>query len=540
MSRFGRRKFIKSAVGGAIGLSMIGTASAAEGRDQFVATVHGNGARKHLARNDIDVLHTIAGGRVLLVAAESADAVRNVQGVSNVEPNRAYRPVGPERQATEESTDEQFASIQWDKQEDTTGAFEAHSVATGAGRTVAIIDTGIDTAHPDLRNRVDRGQLFRADGLSSPDGTPTVAGGTSIAARLPPGTADEGDLTPDDDTVRLEPSVFLGSPDTREQPAADDVQSHGSHCAGIATAKHDDTSVGEDFGIAGMAPDADVVPLRVFYWKEITDYPFDVDGDGTKESVTVTTLYTTDFDILSAIDYAAQIGADAANMSLGGNVIKGSAHSSGDHVAYQRVIQRAVQRGTVVTTAAGNDDADLQHGGYYTLPNSVPGSISVSATGPNNQRVYYSNYGTSDIDVGAPGGGYETRAKTVTRDWDGDGDCEYPVGDTDDDGKTDYIDRNCVEWPYPLNLVYSTVPPDLNGGRAYDWYAGTSMAAPQVAGLVALVREANPELNAKQVQSIIENSARFSKGKGNANIGAGVVYAPGALEEATKRGGNSK
>lgn len=543
MSQFGRRKFIKSAVGGAIALSMIGTASAAEGRDQFVAIVRGKGARKRLARSDIDILHTVADGRVLLVAAESADAVRNVRGVSNVEPNRAYRPIGPERQATEESTDEQYADIQWDKQEDTTGAFEAHSVATGAGRTVAIIDTGIDTAHPDLRNRVDRGQLFRADGLSSPNGTPTVSGGTPIAARLPPGTADEGDLAPDDDTVELAPYVFLGSPDTREQPAADDVQSHGSHCAGIATAKHDETSVDEDFGIAGMAPDAEVVPLRVFYWKEITDFPFDVDGDGTEESVTVTTLYTTDFDILSAIDYAAQIGADAANMSLGGGVIKGKAHSSGDHVAYQRVIQRAVQRGTVVTTSAGNADADLQHGGYYTLPNSVPGSISVSATGPNNERVFYSNYGTSDIDVGAPGGGYETLKKTLCADYDSDGDGEVPVEkDTDGDGDTELVYEDCPlpEWPYPLNLVLSTVPPDLNGGMAYDWYAGTSMAAPQVAGLVALVREANPELSAKQVQSIIENSARFSKGKGSADIGAGVVYAPGALEEATKRGGNSK
>lgn len=508
MSRLNRRGFIKAAAG-ATALSMLGTASATKGRTQYVVTANGKHAERRLERDGIEVLGAIADGRVLLVAADSADAVRSVRGVSNVAPNRAFRPIGPERQATEESTDEQFASIQWDKHTETTGAFEAHDVATGAGRTVAIIDTGIDADHPDLRARMDRGRLFRADGLSSPSGTPTVTGDTSIAARLPPGTADEGDTAPDDDTVELEPYLFLGSPDTREQPAADDVQSHGSHCAGIATAKHDDTSAGEDFGIAGMAPDAEVVPLRVFYWKEFTDYPFDVDGDGTDESVTVTTLYTTDFDILSAIDYAGDIGADAANMSLGGGVIKGRDHSSGEHVAYQRVIQRAVQQGTVVTTSAGNASADLQHGGYYTLPNSVPGSISVSATGPNNERVFYSNYGTSDIDVGAPGGGYETLEKTLAAD---------------------------TEWPFPLNLVYSTVPPDLNGGRAYDWYAGTSMAAPQVAGLVALIREVAPDMSAKQVQSVIENSARYTAGKGSPDVGAGIIHAPGALAEAAKRG----
>ncbi|WP_049971447.1 S8 family serine peptidase [Haladaptatus cibarius] len=79
------------------------------------------------------------------------------------------------------------------------------------------------------------------------------------------------------------------------------------------------------------------------------------------------------------------------------------------------------------------------------------------------------------------------------------------------------------------------VPPDLNDGTAYAWYAGTSMAAPQVAGLVALIREANPDLSAKKVQNIIENTARFSNGKSDADIGAGVIYAPDAVAEAEQR-----
>jgi subtilisin family serine protease len=193
--------------------------------------------------------------------------------------------------------------------------------------------------------------------------------------------------------------------------AADDVDSHGTHCAGIATGSNAGTT-----GIAGMAPDAKAVPLRVFYWKALSGYPYDADGDGEEESVTVTTLWTTDFDILSAIDYAGEMGADAANMSLGGGVVKGSAHKSGDHVAYQTVIQQAVKRGTVVTASAGNASSNLQQGGYYTLPNSVPGAMSVTATGPTNELAFYSNFGTSDIDVGAPGGGYETLEKTLCAD----------------------------------------------------------------------------------------------------------------------------
>lgn len=487
-----RRTLIKG-LASATALSAMGVASAADGRDQFVVTARGGGVERRLESAGVTVLDSVADGRVLLVAAESAEAA-DVQGVRSVDPNQGYRPVGPAKQSTEESLDEDFAAVQWDKQADTTGAFEAHDTATGEGRSVAIIDTGIDTDHPDLRNAVGRGKLFRADGAVSPDGSPTVDGDVEVPARLPDGP-------------EIASYVYLGAPATRDQPAGDDVDSHGSHCAGIATAKHDDTAPGEDFGIAGMAPDAEVVPLRVFYWKKRTGYPYDVDDDGEEESVTVTTLWTTDYDILAAIDYAGDIGVDAANMSLGGGVVKGSAHSTGEHVAYQTVIQSAVQRGTVVTTSAGNASADLQHEGYYTLPNSVPGSISVSATGPNNERVFYSNYGTSDIDVGAPGGGYETLEKTLASDTD---------------------------WPYPLNLVYSTVPPDLNDGSAYAWYAGTSMAAPQVAGLVALLREVNPDLSAKQVQSVVENTARFSTGKSSADVGAGVIHAPSALDRASK------
>ncbi|WP_435348896.1 S8 family peptidase [Haloarchaeobius sp. HRN-SO-5] len=492
MSNHYRRDFLETVAASATALSAIGVATAADGRDQYVVTVRGKETRSRLDRTDADVLASVADGQVLLVAAESAASVRGVTGVVDVRENLGYRPVGPQERSTAESLDEELAPRQWDKQADTTGAFQAHDTATGDGRTVAIIDTGIDTAHPDLRNSVERGMLFRVDGNSSPGGSPTVAGDTTIEARLPP--AGES----------IAPYIYLGSPDTRTQAAADDVDSHGSHCAGIATARHH----GDDIGIAGMAPDAEVVPLRVFYWKEYEGYPYDVDGDGEAESVTVTTLWTTDFDILSAIDYAGEIGADAANMSLGGGVIKGAAHQDGEHVAYQRVVQSAVQRGTVVTTSAGNADADLQHEGYYTLPNSVPGSISVSATAPNNERTFYSNYGTSDIDVGAPGGGYETLEKTLAED---------------------------TAWPFPLNLVLSTVPPDLNDGLAYDWYAGTSMAAPQVAGLVALVREVNPALSAGQVQNVIETTARYSDGSGDEDVGAGIVYAPGAVAEAEAR-----
>jgi subtilisin family serine protease len=237
----------------------------------------------------------------------------------------------------------------------------------------------------------------------------------------------------------------------------------------------------------------------VFWWIKTGD-----DSDPVDERWEPT---TTTADILTAIDYAAENGYDAANLSLGTPPLPPQANSEPFVRAYKQVIQSAVARGTVVAASAGNAATDLQRRGVFTLPNSVSGAMSISATAPNDALAFYSNYGTSEIDVGAPGGAYETLEKTLATD---------------------------TEWPYPTNLVLSTVPPDLNDGVAYAHYAGTSMAAPQVAGLVALLREVDPDLSAKRVQSIVENTARFSRGKSSADVGAGVVHAPSALEEAQR------
>lgn len=71
--------------------------------------------------------------------------------------------------------------------------------------------------------------------------------------------------------------------------------------------------------------------------------------------------------------------------------------------------------------------------------------------------------------------------------------------------------------------VFSTVP----GGYAY--FAGTSMAAPQVTGLVGLVRELDPDTNANQVENVIERGAEGS-GRGDPETGAGRINARRTVE----------
>jgi subtilisin family serine protease len=263
-----------------------------------------------------------------------------------------------------------------------------------------------------------------------------------------------------------------------------DSNGHGTHVAGIAAASG-------DVGVLGTAPDAELVSLKVFWYEDPSGHP-----DEDEPFMTTTTA-----DILAAIDAAAALGADAANMSLGTPPLPPQFNQYGFKVAYERVIQHANTQGTVVVASAGNSAANLQQGGYFTTPNSTAGALSVSATGPNDKLAFYSNYGTNEIDLGAPGGGYETLEKTLNED------------------------PTAVEWPFPLNLVFSTYP----GG--YAWLAGTSMAAPQVTGAVALIRDLAPGANVHQVESALKHGAEGTNGKSDPALGAGRLNAANSLTD---------
>lgn len=254
----------------------------------------------------------------------------------------------------------------------------------------------------------------------------------------------------------------------------DDSGSHGTHVAGTVGA----TGAA---GVVGTAPDTELIPIRVF----------PQDGGAAFG------------DILAGIDYAAEVGADAANFSLG---IPGVQEPGVDlnklKAEVQTVFQSVARRGTAITGSAGNDSGSLQGSGF-TLPNSVPAVMTVSATSPADTLSFYSNFGTSDIDVAAPGGWYETIPRTLGE--------ESEPGDI----------------PFPQNGVLSTVPTDLG---EYDYFSGTSMAAPQVAGLVALVRELEPDANASQVEQAIKRGAEFANGSSDQEFGAGRINALNTVE----------
>ncbi|MEV7582535.1 S8 family peptidase [Streptomyces erythrochromogenes] len=249
---------------------------------------------------------------------------------------------------------------------------------------------------------------------------------------------------------------------------------HGTHVAGTIAAATNNSK-----GIAGIAYNAKIQPVRVL----------GKCGGSTS-------------DIVDAITWAsggsvAGVPANATpakviNMSLGGPGACGT--------SYQNAINAAVARGTTVVVAAGNSNADAA--GYS--PASCNNVINVAASNRAGDRSYYSNYG-SIIDIAAPGG--ETRRAT----------------DTPGTVTT------------PENAILSTLNAGTTtpGSEIYKPYQGTSMAAPHVAGLAALLKSANSALTPAQIETAIKNNARPLAGTCTGGCGAGLADAAATVAAVT-------
>ena len=172
--------------------------------------------------------------------------------------------------------------------------------------------------------------------------------------------------------------------------------------------------------------------------------------------------------------------AEVINLSLGGSGSCGS--------TTQNAINGAVSRGTTVVVAAGNSNANVS--GF--TPANCNNVIAVAATDQNGSRASFSNYGAL-IDVSAPGVGIVSTLNSGTQG---------------------------------------------PGTESYASYNGTSMAAPHVAGVVALMQAAAPSpLSPAQVESILKSTARPLPGTCSGGCGAGIVNAKAAVDAAAGNGG---
>ncbi|GHH62123.1 serine protease [Streptosporangium violaceochromogenes] len=348
--------------------------------------------------------------------------------------------------------EEPLAGRQWDMKMIGATASGSHATAPGVKKVlVGVIDTGVDGRHPDIAPNFDRA-LSRNFVTDRPN---------------------------DSNGSRLDgPCEFAGCKD----PADWDDDGHGTHVAGTIA------SPVNGLGVAGVAPNVSLVNLRagqdsgLFFLKPSLD----------------------------ALTYAGDHGIDVVNMSYyidpwlfncKANPRDSKAErleQRGVITGMQRALDYARKRGVTLVGALGNGSTDLGRprtdvkspdypldserprridNSCLNVPAESRGVVSVSALGPTGRKAPYADYGVEQADLSAPGG-----------------------DENDGPGGPD-VTRNVLAAAPEHALrakglidaggrpVSDSVVRDCAGGTCayYQYLAGSSMAAPHVTGVAAVI-----------------------------------------------------
>ncbi|NTW22121.1 S8 family serine peptidase [Candidatus Falkowbacteria bacterium] len=314
----------------------------------------------------------------------------------------------------------------------------------------AVIDTGVDITHPDLKNNI----WINQDEI--------------------PGNRKDDDNNGFIDDINGWDFVGRNADPMPkfEEGFTSDVL-HGTIISGLIAAEGNNAA-----GVSGVTWNARIMPLRVLNDK----------GEGTAGNV------------IRAIDYAINNGAHVINLSfIGFNYSQGM----------DEAIRRAYEAGVIVVAAAGNEagdqtkDTDLNKTPMYPVClDGRPGEnrvIGVAATDAMDQKTYFSGYGSRCVDITGPGVSIFNLSV-------------YAPDKTLDN--------------QPLNKYYD------------GYWSGTSVAAPQVSGVLALIMSTNPGLDRKATVDVLLSSAtnitRLNPLYPN-QLGSGRVSAAGAVELAKDR-----
>jgi serine protease len=296
------------------------------------------------------------------------------------------------------------------------------------------------------------------------------------------------DVNPDMPTSRLvspRDFVFMGA----SGPVLD-MDGHGTHVASTAAEQTNNSLL-----LAGVAYNTRVMPVKVCvgYWEMMIANAME---GRSGYLVAPDDGFCPDDAVAGGIRYAADNGAKVINLSLGGE---------GQSPAERSAILYAVSRGAFVSMSMGND---FENGNPTNYPAaeapSIEGAMSVGAVGKSLTRAYYSSTG-SYIEVVAPGGN------------------DRDPGTGEDEG-----------FIWQSTLLFTDQSPSLAVPRFDRYeaigYEGTSMSAPHVAGLAALLMSQSSSYTPAVVEALVKATAKDLGAAGKDNdFGYGLIQPRAAL-----------
>lgn len=333
-----------------------------------------------------------------------------------------------------------------------------------AGVTVAIIDTGIDYDAPDLNGLVD---LSRSTSFMN----------HFVGVQDDP-TTPEDEYTPivppDDQIVGFFPGRNLIT----------DLNGHDTNVATQVSSKA--------VALAGVTSKTTLIGVKVL----------GANGYGSFS------------DILNGVLWAADHGADVANMSLGGGFSKaGNGRSLG---LINQVFNYANSKGMVVVVAAGNSGLNLQHiGNGFSTYCDAPNVICVSAVGPAvatgdpNTPAFYTNFGKNNVDVAGPGGNADAAHNFAPSRWPWSAPAPGPFTGND---IASWVWSFCSKQTLIIQKNVDGIHGDLFltscvAGNRLTGDIGTSQASPHVAGLAALLIAEKGKMAPQRIKQIVQQSA---------------------------------
>ncbi|MBI4436660.1 MAG: S8 family serine peptidase, partial [Candidatus Omnitrophica bacterium] len=296
----------------------------------------------------------------------------------------------------------------------------AWDLAQGNGVVVAVVDSGLDYDHEDIK-----------DGTTN--NVWTNPGET-------PGDSIDNDNNGYVDDIR-------GFDFANSDPDPMDDRGHGTHVSGTIAAIGNNAK-----GIIGVAYKSKIMPLKAL----------DQNGSGSTSG------------LAEALYYAANKGADVINNSWGYST------KLPNNPPIEEAIRYAHSLGCVVVFAAGNTPADDV---MYYSPKNMPEVITVASSDYNDKKSDFSKFG-SRIDVIAPGGGPTDNPESVF------------------ESRRNILSLKTGSPGAPIDNRLA-----VGAGQKYYRNSGTSMAAPHVSGLAALLLSYRPTLTNEEVRHLIRSTA---------------------------------